>query len=135
MKLLSLIILLFWATITVQAQEALNVSQPEVIADAPGKTAIEFKMENKLTASVKGARAWVFLMGENGEVVGNNAQWIVSQEKKNMLPTGETQTYKMTLPTQGKAASAKVVFSRIILDDGSSPDPRKVVKLLSEEKK
>ncbi|MEM0966553.1 MAG: hypothetical protein AAGJ81_10435 [Verrucomicrobiota bacterium] len=121
------------AITSLQAQEALYVGKPEVVSGAPGKTVVEFKMENTLNTLIKGARAWIFLMGEDDKVVGNHAQWVVSQDKKNDLPSGETQTYKMTMPSQGKVTAAKVVFSRIILGDGSTVDPRKIVKSFPEK--
>lgn len=134
MRLLYSVIFTLLAMTNVHAQEAIFVSKPEVIADDPGRATVEFKMENKLVSPVKGARAWVFLMGNDGKVVGNHAQWVVSKDKKNTLPAGETQTYKMAMQVQGEVTSAKVVFSRIILEDGSTPDPRKIVKALPEEK-
>lgn len=122
----------FLVVTCLNAEEALFVSKPEVISGAPGKAVVEFKMENSLDKPIKGARAWIFLTGEDDKVLGNHAQWVVSQDKKNELPTGETQTFKMTMPSQGKVTSAKVVFSRIILGDGSTVDPRKIVKEFPE---
>lgn len=134
MKLFLSFIFILSTITSLYAQEAIFVSQPEVIANAAGRAAVEFKMENKLVAPIQGARAWVFLMGDDGKVVGNHAQWVVSQDKNNILPAGETQTYKIAMLVQGEVSSAKVVFSRIILEDGSTPDPRKLVKDFPEEK-
>lgn len=133
MKPLQIALLTILSAACLPAGEVLYVSDPEVVSNVSGKAVVEFKMENTLDTSIASARAWVFLMGADDKVLGNHAQWVVSEKQKNKLPSGGSASYTMALESKGEIESVKIVFSRIILGDGRTPDPRTFVEAFPQK--
>jgi hypothetical protein len=101
-----------------QATSGLTLSAP-ILKEVQGKTLVTLQVQNTMSSAVTGARAWVFLMDAKGKVVGNQAQWVITAEAKNALPTGETREFTVAVAATG-ATQAKVIFPRIVLADGST---------------
>ena len=80
------------------------------------------------------------MLDEDGKIVGQKAQWLQAKDEGGRmkaegkgeinLAVDEEQTYEVTVPTKAEAAEAKVTFSRIVLEDGTMPDPVRSVKPL-----
>ena len=130
MKTLTTILTFLTATLL---HANLEVSVTEQLS-AGNKGLVKLKMTNKFDQGVKGARAWVFLMDDSGKVVGNKAQWLVGGTEGNLekdldgLEVGEALEASMVVDTQKPFTKTKVTFSRLILADGKSVDPRKFLK-------
>ncbi len=124
---------LFAILSTLSLHANLEVSVTEQLS-AGNKGLVKLKMTNKFDQGVKGARAWVFLMDDSGKVVGNKAQWLVGGTEGNLekdpdgLDVGEALEATMVVDTQKPFTKTKVTFSRLILSDGKSVDPRKFLK-------
>ena len=119
------------------------------VESTPGKSLIKLTAKNTFDQDVRDARVWVFLMDGEGNVVGNKAAWIVgggtgaSDEKlsktRSPLAPDEEREFLIVVSHDGPASkgrgkvdattlSPKITFTRIILADGTSIDPRKDVK-------
>lgn len=114
------------------------------------KSLVKIKARNAFDQGVKGARAWVFLMDDQGRVVGQRAQWIIGGEPKpshvpSKIPVPQASlnaedeaeyTIMVAHDSQrgGAPTRTKITFSRIILEDGTLVNPQKAVKPLEENK-
>lgn len=127
------ILTLLLASSVARAQDAVYVRIGELTSESEGQALVALDVKNTMSQSLYAARAWVFLMDDDGKVVGNEAQWIISAETSPPLETGKQRTYNLVLPSSGKAATAKVIFSRIVMEDGTTPDPRTIVEEFPEE--
>lgn len=92
--------------------------EPPILKEVNGKTVVTLKVENTMQSAVTGARAWVFLMDAKGKVLANQSQWIIAAGDDDALPAGESHDYVVSMQATG-ATQAKVVFSRIVLADGT----------------
>jgi hypothetical protein len=101
MKIVTVIVSLLWA-VALSAQIEVSVSS---IESQSNKSVVRLEASHQFTKDVKDARAWVFLLDADGKVVGNQAHWII-----------------------GGDSSAKVIFSKIILADGTVVNPSKASK-------
>ena len=90
---------------------------------------VVFSLVNKSEQAVKAARAWIFIFDEKGKVVGSHAEWIIGEkENAQSFSAGGKQTFTSQVPTKGNVATAQVTFSRIVMEDGSLPNPVQFVK-------
>ena len=94
------------------------------------KTVVKLTLNNTFTERIEGARATVFLIGEQDKVVGQRAAWIIGgdPDKPALKPDGTT-TYNFVVDTEKPVTSARVVFTRIVLENGKLADPHKDVKI------
>ena len=121
--------LLLTLAITVSANAALSVK-----LDTPkttgSKTVVKLTLKNTFTENIEGARATVFLMGDQDKVVGQRTAWIIGGERdKPALKPDVTTTYNFVIDTDKPVTSTRIVFNRIILENGKLADPQKDVKL------
>ena len=126
MKILSLVFM-FFGVASLHATIDVSVSSIETKGS---KSIVRMEASNGYEQGVKDARAWVFLLDAEGKVVGNRAHWIVggSSEGREPLDSQASDEFLVAVDTKAPPASAKVVFSKIILEDGTSINPRKALK-------
>src|SRR5262245_9871145 len=110
---------LFLATLTVattRAELSIRLSEPT----RAGNTAfVKLSMKNTGTNSVQSARAAVFLMNADGKVVGRKVDWVIGGSKeKPGLAADSNATWNFVVPTDQPFTSAKLLFTRIVLDNG-----------------
>lgn len=114
----------------------------------PSKSVVKIKARNNFDQNVKAARAWVFLMDDQGKVVGQNAQWIIggdssdgpqeSEGRKTGAPLEPEKEAEYSIAVNHSSQGAnpptqtKITFSRIILADGTLVNPHKSVEALEE---
>ena len=80
---------------------------------------VKLSMKNSGTNSVQSARAAVFLINADGKVVGRKVDWVIGGAKeKPGLPANTDTTFNLVVPTDQPFATAKLLFTRIVLDDG-----------------
>lgn len=111
-------------SIKAQAQLAVTVSQPKVIGQ---KAIVTLAMKNGLSENIKSARAACFLMNEQGTMVGQSAKWVVNANQNKIgLPAGATNEFNFVITSSQPFATtnltAKVSFSRVVLDNGQVAD-------------
>jgi hypothetical protein len=115
-----------------QAQLVVTVSPPKI---ASQKAVVQLKMKNNLTNKVESARAVCFLLDEQGQMVGQATKWVIGQNKTSLEPKGET-TFNFVIanprPFLTTNLTAKVSFSRLILEGEKSVNPNEEVTIEQE---
>lgn len=112
------------------AQLVVTVSLPKVTGQ---KTIVELSFKNNLTNEVQSARAICLLLDEQGKMVGQCTKWVIGQNKTGLDPKGEAKfSFVITGPQPLVASNltAKVIFSRVVLDDDKEADVRQVVDVI-----
>jgi hypothetical protein len=119
-------------SVTAPAQLVVTISPPKI---ASQKAIVQLKMKNNLTNKVESARAVCFLLDEQGEMVGQATKWVIGQDKISLEPKGEA-TFNFLIasprPLVTTNLTAKVSFSRLVLEGGISVNPNKEVTIEQE---
>ena len=123
--------------LTVHAQLEVRLLETK---QSENKSLVKMELNNTYDQAIKGARAWVFLMDEEGKVVGNKAAWIIGGDKTEPenrvqppLEKGEKNEYTLAMDTlrpteEGEPPfKAKITFSRVILADGTPFNPQEAI--------
>jgi hypothetical protein len=131
---LLLAVLLLCAT-TAQAQLAVTVSPPKL---AGSKAVVKLDMKNGFTEKVESARAVCFLADQQGKVVGHATQWVIGGTKdRPALEPGATNAFNFVIATDRATTTnltAKVQFSRVVLEGGKLADATKQVTVTTPAK-
>jgi hypothetical protein len=102
------------------AQLAVKVLPPKVVGQ---KVVVQLKMKNNLADKIATARAVCFLLDDQGNVIGQSTKWVIS--KTGLEPKDEA-TFNFVMSSRQLLTStnltAKISFSRIILDSGQVAD-------------
>jgi hypothetical protein len=123
---------LFFA-VTAQAQLAVVVSPPKITGK---KAVVTLAMKNDLAEKVESARAVCFLLDDQGKMVGQSTKWVIGGTKGRpaLEPNGKT-TFNFVItssqPFTSTNLTAKVSFSRLILENGQVADVDKTVSVTS----
>ncbi len=127
-------------------QVEITTAAPE---STPDKSLVRIQAKNSFDQPVTGMRGWVVLVDAQGRVVGQRAGWLVGggkgvdptkpnseqpktselvaeESREIVMPIDHTGVAEKGLPV-GEPVKAKVIIHRLILKDGSMPDPRKYV--------
>jgi hypothetical protein len=116
-----------------QAQLAVTVSAPKVVGQ---KAVVPLAMKNGLSEKVESARAVVFLLDEQGKMVSQATRWVIggSQDKPG-LASGATNAFHFVIasdkPFTTTNLTAKVTFSRVVLEGGKLADVNRDVQIQS----
>ena len=111
------------------AQLAVTVTPPKVVGQ---KTVVQLKMKNNLGEAVKSARAMCFLLDDQGNMVGQSTKWVVGQNHTGLEPKAEaTFNFVITSPQPWTTTNltAKISFSRVVLDGGKLADVKRDVSV------
>ena len=135
MKLL-LTIPLFFFIFTANAQLTVSVCAPRISGQ---KAVVPISMKNGFAEKVESARAAVFLLDQDGKMVGQGTRWVIGGGKdKAGLSAGATNTFQFVVTTDKPITTtnltAKVSFNRVLLEGGKSVDVRKDVHIESTAK-
>jgi hypothetical protein len=127
---------LFCVPATLQAQLVVTVSPPNVIGQ---KAIVMLKMANHFDGQIKFARAGCFLLDDRGEMIGQSAKWVINENlNKTGLPSGATNEFNFVItnpkPFLTTNLTAKVNFSRVVLQEGQLANVRQTVKVVPAEK-
>lgn len=123
-------IFIFFFCFGAYAQLAVTVSEPKVTGQ---KIIVRLTMTNDLTNEVKSARAVCLLLDQQGKMVGQSTKWVLGQHNTHLIPGGRAKfDFVITTPRTLLASNltAKVVFSRVILDGGKIADVRRTVEVM-----
>ena len=116
------------------AQLAVSVTPPKVVGQ---KAIVELAMTNNLAAKVESARAICFLLDGQGKMVGQSTKWVIGQNHTGLEPRAEaTFNFVVTSPQPFTTTNltAKVSFSRVVLDGDKLADMRQDVAVMSESR-
>lgn len=111
------------------AQLAVTVTPPKVVGQ---KAVVQLKMKNGLGEVVKSARAVCFLLDDQGKMVGQSTKWVIGQNHTGLEPKAEvTFNFVVTSPQPFTTTNltAKISFSRVVLDGGKLADVTKAVSM------
>jgi hypothetical protein len=103
-----------------QAQLTVTVAKPKIIIQ---KVVVQLAIRNSLTNEIKSARAICLLLDKQGKMVGQSTKWVIGQDKKALKPKKEVEfNFVITDPRPliSSNLTAKVIFSRLILDGGQT---------------
>ena len=128
--------MLLFAAVTAQAQLSVTVSSPKVVGQ---KTVVPLAMRNDLTEKIESARAVVFLLDEQGKMVGQGTRWVIGgNNDKPGLAAGATNAFHFVIASDKPFATtnltAKVTFSRVVLEGGRVADVNTSVQIEHAEK-
>jgi hypothetical protein len=128
--------LLLFCPFAAVGQLAVAVSPPKVTAQ---KAIVSLAMTNGLAEKVESARAVTFLLDEKGKMVGQATKWVIGGEARSAsspnsgLKSGSTNVYHFVItadkPIVSTNLTARVTFTRVILEGSKSVDPGKNVQV------
>lgn len=126
-----------WSVVVGLWLVAVNVAPAALVVQvAPPKTTgsrtvIELELKNTFTNNIESARFVVFLLDDQGKMVGQAARWIIggTKDKPALAPTAKI-TYNFIVATDKSFTKTKVMVNRLILENGKSADPIKNVQIL-----
>jgi len=130
--IISTLFLVFAAT--VQAQLAVAVSPARV---SNQKVIVPLALTNSFAEKIESARAVVFLMDEQGRMVGQRTDWIIGGTKdRPALESGKGTDFNFVVtairPLASTNVTTRVTVSRILLEGGKAADVNKDVKIQNQ---
>ena len=130
MKTIGILSLLLATTLVAHAQLAVTVSPPKITGS---KAVVPLAMKNNFTEKIESARAVVFLSDKQGKVIGQTTRWVIGGSSTNGLAPGETNVFHFVIngpqPFTSTNLTAKLQFSRVILEGGKLADAKKDIQL------
>jgi hypothetical protein len=96
------------------------------------KAVVKLAMKNNLADKVESARAMCFVLDEQGRMVGQSTKWVIGGTKQRppLAPKSET-TFNFVVsspqPWTTTNLTAKITFSRVVLDGGKLADVQRDV--------
>ena len=131
MKPIKILAWLFTGVLTAQAQLTVTVSPVKITGQ---KAIVPLAMTNNLAESVQSARALCFLLDGQGKMIGQSAKWVIggTKDRPALEPKhGTTFNFVITSPQPFTTTNltAKVSFSRAVLDGGKLADVQKDVSV------
>jgi hypothetical protein len=134
MRLLSFALLLW--PLMASAQLAVTVSPVKATGQ---KAIVPLAIKNNFTSQIESARAVCFILDDQGKMVGQATQWVIGgTDQKAGLAPGATNVFNFvvtaTKPFITTNLTAKVTFSRVVLEGGKLVDPAKQVTFNSADK-
>ena len=110
-----------------RADLTVKVDEPKQVGQ---KAVIKLTIKNTFKESVESARAQVFLLDDEGRITGQAARWVIggTKDKPPLSPDKET-TFNFVVDTTKPFTTAKVSFSRVVLQGGKLADADKEVQI------
>jgi len=107
-----------------------TVNEPKTTGS---KAIIKLELKNTFKEKIESARAVVFLLDDQGKVVGQITRWVIGGTKdKPALASGAKTTFNFVVPTEKPFTKTKVSFNRVILEGGKTADVNKEVEVSKE---
>jgi len=124
-------LILLFASLTAHAQLAVTVSPVKVTGQ---KAIVPLVLKNNLTENIESARAALFLLDDQGKMVGQSTKWVIGGTKdKPGLAAGATNAFHFVIasdkPFTTTNLTAKVQFNRLVLKGGKLADVTKDVSV------
>jgi hypothetical protein len=126
-KLSLLLSALLLAAGAAQAALTVKVDKPKQVGN---KAVIKLTMKNTFTEKIESARAQIFLLDDNGKVVGQAVRWVIggTKDKPALVPEAET-TFNFVVSSEQPFTTNKVTFTRLILEGGKVVDVNQNVEI------
>lgn len=122
--------------VSLSAQLAVTVTPPKAIGQ---KAIVTLAMTNNLADKVESARAVCFLLDAQGRMVGQSSRWVIGGTKeRHALETKQGTTFNFVVnspqPFTTTNLTAKISFSRVVLDGGKLANPHDDVVIEPQKK-
>jgi|ERR1017187_5839202 hypothetical protein len=126
-------ILVMVAALAISARADLMVTM-EPVKVTGQKAVVKLEMKNTFAEEVQSARAVVFLLDAHGKVIGQSTRWVIGGTRYLPgLPPGATNNYSFVItspkPFAATNLTAKVQFSRVVLESGKLANVTQDVKM------
>jgi hypothetical protein len=120
---------LLFCPLLATAQLAVTVLPLKV---AGSKALVPLAMKNNFTERVESARAVLFLLDDQGKVIGQSTKWVIGgSPNKPGLAAGATNAFFFVIQSPKLFTTTnltgKVMFSRVVLEGGKILDPNRDV--------
>jgi hypothetical protein len=124
-RILSGLVLIY--ALAASAQLAVTVLPVKITGQ---KAVVSLSLKNNFTNTVQSARAVCFLLDDQGKMIGQSTRWVIGQNKISLEPKAET-TFNFVItspqPITSTNLTAKVSFSRVVLEGGKLADVQREV--------
>jgi hypothetical protein len=130
------LLLLLLSTATALGQLSVTVSPVKATGN---KAMVPVAMKNGFAETIESARAVCFLLDEQGKMVGQSTRWVIDasaqagRDGKHGLAPGATNSFNFvvtgTKPSASTNLTAKVQFTRVVLEGGEVVDPKTAVQI------
>ena len=113
-----------------RAALTLKVAEPKTYGQ---KTIVKMDLRNTFTNTIESARAVVFLLDDNGKVVGQETRWIIggTKDRPPLAPDAKT-TFNFVVQANKPFTKTKVTVTRLVLEGGKLADVNKDVEIQLE---
>jgi len=113
-----------------QAALTLKVEEPKTHGQ---KTILKMDLRNTFTNRIESARVVVFLLDDNGKVVGQETRWIIggTKDRPPLGPEAKT-TFNFVVQASKPFTKTKVTITRLVLEGGKLADVNKDVEIQLE---
>ena len=127
MKTLEILLVTFLGLTIADAQLIVRVDEPKATGR---KAVIKLTMKNSFEEKVESARAQIFLLDDQGNVVGQAVRWVIggTKDKPALAPDAET-TFNFVVETDKPFTTNKMTFTRLILEGGKVVDVNRNVEI------
>ena len=111
------------------ADLSVRVAEPKTHGQ---KTILKMELHNTFTNTIESARAVVFLLDDQGKVVGQETRWIVggTKDRPPLAPNAKA-TFNFVVQSKKPFTKTKVTITRIVLEGGELADVNKDVQIKS----
>ena len=116
-------IVLLLAAPNLHAELIVKVDETKTVGS---KTVIKLSFRNTYKVGVQSARATVFLLDDQGKIVGQAVQWVIggTKDKPPLAPDAAT-TYNFVIASGKSFSTTKVILNRVVLEGGKLADVNK----------
>jgi hypothetical protein len=119
-----------WLWLLVTAAPAALVVQVAPPKSTGSKAIVKLELQNTYNEKIKSVRAVMFLVDDQGKVVGQTASWIIGGRKdKPALAPSAKAIYDFLVPADKPFTSSRLIISRIIMEDGTLGNVQKDVQI------
>jgi len=123
------ITIVLFCAVTAHAALTLKVAEPKTYGQ---KTIVKMDLGNTFTNTIESVRAVVFLLDDNGKVVGQETRWIIggTKDRPPLAPDAKT-TFNFVVQASKPFTKTKVTVTRIVLEGERLADVNKDVQIES----
>jgi hypothetical protein len=134
MKCPFLLVAYLLAAAAVSAQLAVDVAPLKLTGQ---KAILPLTLRNGLGETVESARAVCFVFDDQGKMVAQATRWVIGGTKDRLaLLPGATNTFHFVVASDKPFATtnltAKLTFTRLVLEGGKQGDPKKDVAIVDQ---
>lgn len=109
------------------------VVKTSVSKKAKDKVDVMLQMKNTFGEPITSARATVFLIGDEGKVVGQTTKWVIGAAPGGpALRQSASTTYHVVFSNSKPFSSTKIIFNKIVLQSGQLGNPSQDVVIESK---